>query len=79
MVSGDLHRRQTSQASSSLSYGASLGSLVVLEPCLAGPGHPARPDLLLRTPRDPQNILLVQKELDRDLSFSVVIRSRMKA
>ena len=52
---------------------------MVLEPRLAGPGHPARPTLLLRTPRDPQNILLVQKELDRDLSFSVVIRSRMKA
>ena len=52
---------------------------LVLEPRLAGPGHPARPDLLLRTPRDPQNILLVQKELDRDLSFSVVLRSRMKA
>ena len=46
---------------------------MVLEPRLAGPGHPARPDLLLRTPRDPQNILLVQKELDRDLSFSVVL------
>ena len=72
MVSGDLHRRQTSQASSCF-YGASLGSHAVLEPRLAGPGHPARPDLLLRTPRDPQNILLVQKELDRDLSFSVVL------
>ena len=47
---------------------------MVLEPRLAGPGHPARPTLLLRTPRDPQNILLVQKELDRDLSFSVVLR-----
>ena len=56
-----------------LSCQATLIVPLVLVPRLAGPGHPARPDLLLRTPRDPQNILLVQKELDRDLSFSVVL------
>ena len=72
MVSGDLRRRQTSQHPL-LSSVAPLWVRLVLEPRLAGPGHPARPDLLLRIPRDPQNILLVQKELDRDLSFSVVL------
>ena len=49
------------------SPGASLGSLsdqvalilpVVLEPRLAGPGHPARPDPPLVAPRDPQEHLL---------------------
>ena len=49
------------------SPGASLGSLsdqvtlilpVVLEPHLAGPHHPARPDPPLVAPRDPQEHLL---------------------
>ena len=66
MVSGDLHRRQTSQASSSLSYGASLGSLVVLEPRLAGPSHPARPDPPLVAPRDPQeHVVGIRGELQK--------------
>ena len=49
-----------------LSYGASLGSLVVLEPRLAGPGHPARPDPPLVAPRDPQeHVVGIRGELQK--------------
>ena len=78
MVSGDLRRRQTSHASSSF-YGASLGSLVVLEPRLASPGHPARPDPPLVAPRDHRHLRPLPRHLGLDLLArpEVLLRSNV--